>query len=194
MKPKIGIDLDQVVFNLIGSFIEAAKFVGGNPPSLENWREYSVDNNCPRIITDSVFKVFSGRRFFADLNLIPYSAESLKSLSKYSKLFAITARQKTKYYPPHLVVKDTQTSLENSGIYFSELIFDDDKERVSRVLSLDFMIEDNLENALAVSRVCPVYLFDYPYNRKGRESANGNLRVVKGFEDETWWLNFMKTI
>ena len=82
-----------------------------------------------------------------------------KLYSEGHQIFILTAR-------PHDLVKVTKSWLKKKGIPYSQLIQLDEGEKYLADVSLDLVVEDNLEDALGWSqKVKNILIYDHPWNQ-----------------------------
>lgn len=172
---KIGIDIDGVIADFVGSFLprlqKYCKCKVKNIVNFNFWENLNID----KIEFDKIWeKEVIETNFYSDLKLVKGSLEALKILKKDNKLILISSREKQ-------LARDTFNWLKHYGIPFSrlELVEKDKKKKVAKMVKCDLVIEDNLDIARMVeARGVPVLLFDYPWNKIGRD-----VRWVKNWKE-----------
>ena len=180
----IGIDLDQVVFDIMGEILDIYNEITGENLTKDKWTKYLFRDVVSYEKEREIFDIMYERGGLRDMRVIPHARESLEKLSENHKIIIVTSRHPNR-------VEDTFASLEENQIPYHDIVFKRYKEEVARAYNFEWFVEDNLNYALDISRVCACYLFDLPYNRT--ENTNG-VKRVPGFEDETWWPNLLNMI
>jgi len=93
------------------------------------------------------------------LKLVPNAKESLTYLSKYHRIFIITARPKD-------LLEQTTKWLKSSGISYHEMVQQDEGEKHGCNLKLNVVVEDNLTEAMRwIGKAKNVLIFDRPWNK-----------------------------
>jgi uncharacterized HAD superfamily protein len=177
---RIGIDLDDVVFEFVRGIIPKLNEVSGKNLKFEDFFSYYF----PEIFDLSVEKIENAIKELIDeglnlnLELCFGAVNSLFELSKKNKLYFITSRTQR---------EGTEESLKN---YFSEieygLFFSSNpyvgtegktKGEICQELGIDFMIEDSYEHAIkCAEKGIKCFLLKKPWN-KGRKENEKIIRV-----------------
>jgi len=195
-KPLVLVDLDQEVFNIEDVMIEIHNSFAKNPLSRYTWLKYSIDENPGMEKNDKVkiIEIIAEKRLFRTMPLIPYTKEGLNFLDSRYDVWFSTVRHLV--YPQAAL--DTLYALDSNGFNASHTIFSEDKPSlvkkfIEKGMKPRFFIEDYLKYALPISELCPVLVFDYPYNRD-YDRKNKNIIAVRGFEDYGWWHNLINVV
>jgi len=170
---KIGFDLDDSVFDFIGSFIEYSNKTNKTSLKREDFVRYTFD----------VKKIFDfyNTDFFRKMSPLPNSKEVIISLKQNSLLYVVTSR-------PDFLYNDTMNHLwENFRHCFSDVFFSSNhhtgdensgktKAEICLKKGISVMIDDSLEYALqCAERGINALLLDAPWNRNGEH--RGVIRV-----------------
>ncbi|MBU1136097.1 MAG: hypothetical protein ABIG37_03795 [Nanoarchaeota archaeon] len=189
MKPKIGIDLDQVVCDIQQQMIDIYnQLYPGENLTKKNWTTYYLRDLTSKEREDKVLEILAEKRIYRNMEFIPHAKKSLQKLAQSFDLCFVTHRE----WLYEKAKQDTVYSLTKDEIPYVRIFFTEKKARVAKSEHLKFFIEDNLKNALEISQVCPCYLFDYPYNRE--EIEKNSLLIIRGFENQDWWNLFMQIL
>ena len=179
-KLKIGIDLDDVVFEFVNPLLEGYKEKYGKDISFEEVFSYNfptIFNISLKEVIDLIEDVFKKGKV-ENMSFCEFSKESILDLSKNHKIYFITSR---------IFREGTLESLEK--FFFEtnfELVFSSNpyaktngktKGEICNELGIDFMIEDSKEHAEeCVGKNIKVFLLDKPWN-KNTESHENMIRV-----------------
>jgi uncharacterized HAD superfamily protein len=101
----------------------------------------------------------------------------MEVLSYFYRIAIVTARSNKIY-------RSTEKYLYDHGVYSWDILICSNevvKEEIAKKLEFRFMVEDDLNFAEKVSVICPVYLIDYPWNRKGKD--NDRIIRVNGWNE-----------
>lgn len=198
-KVKIGVDIDQVIFNVIEPFLSFYNERFGTQLTIDDVYDY----NLAKVLdfsSDELQELFD---IFNEGNLLTLppvdgALEGVKNLAKEHEIIAVTSR-------PLKTMAKTVESLSLtfpncfSGIHFTGQSFDlinrhgRTKGSLCRELGLNHMIEDSLEHAKEIRETSPethVWLFgNYKWNRiedklDGITSAGTWKEVVEGIGKE----------
>ena len=184
-KPKIGVDIDGVVLNILDPCTENMKVIS---PEFEpeDWKRYYLRNFFQPDGEDAdaaIANEWLVGNLYEEQKLVPYAIESLRVLAKKYKVYFVTNRDNSLK-----TMLATFDSFARFSIPYETIFFAADKPKVIKRLQPLFFIEDNLETSLKIAEVCQCFLFDYPYNRHVQEhQQNGRIIRVGSFEEKNWW-------
>ncbi len=188
---KIGIDLDDVVFEFVKPLLEFYKKKYGGEILFEDVFSYDFSDvfkiSLEEVI-DLIGKNFT-RSFIENLNLCEFSKESILKLAENHELFFITSR---------LFREGTKESLDkhflNTGynlVYSSNPYAGNEgktKAEICEELNIDFMIEDcKRHSKICAENGIKVFLIDKPWNQKC--GVHGNIIRVKNWKEIITKLN-----
>ncbi len=178
---KIGVDLDDVVFEFTKEILKLVREVHDKSFEFEEVNNYSFHELFeldPLEISEVVKSVD-----MANLNLIPGAKDFVLKLSKKHEIYFITSR---------VFREGTKESLEKNfsglayGLFFSSNPYigteGKDKGEICKELGVDFMIEDSTKHAkICADKGIKTFLIDKPWNQKLEKHPN--IFNVKGFEE-----------
>ena len=167
MQLKIGIDVDGVLYDFVSAFRRLAQQTFGKdfPTFSSDW-----DFSNWGLTSDEYKSLWTRVRgsvdWFLD-NEKPYSfaVESL-TLLKNHELYFITTRCPTQ---GETVLRQTQRQLNMLGVEFPTVVVTNDKGAVVQGLSLNFYIDDYVENLKRVQECSPstkLFLVNQTYNNE----------------------------
>lgn len=173
-------DIDQVVVDIEQPMIDIYNWLTGKRLTKDKWNTYYLRDLDSPEIEKKVFEVL-WERDFTDMPLVPHAREGLAFLSDRYDIYFATTR-------PSRKANDTYEMIKINQFKCKDVIFNPDKAKIARKLNTKFALEDYWINAVEISKVCNVILFDYPYNRFNGISG---ITRIQGFDDESWWLNLI---
>ena len=179
----IGVDLDEVLADLLSAFIRYHNEKYGTSLQREDFRSYDLWKAWGGTLEDAVQKVkdFYKTDYFRNINPVQGSIEVIDTLSKTNELIVITSR-------PHYIRRETKNWIEHyfpekfSKVYFvtnpyQPGIYKRSKSDICAELGVNILIEDCLDYAReCASRGTSVFLLDSPWNRS-EELPSGVMRV-----------------
>lgn len=184
-KPKILIDIDGICLDILSPCVRKVQIVA---PAFtaEDWKRYYLRDFYPEDrenVDAAIAYDFIHGDVYETQKALPYSAECLQILAeKYTPCFATSRDDSLK------TMQATFSAFQRFGIPYQTIFFAADKIAIARKLKPKFCIEDQLETALKIAKVCQCYLFDYPYNRHvARQQENGRLIRIGNFNEKNWW-------
>jgi uncharacterized HAD superfamily protein len=159
----IGLDLDGVLADIAPAFLKYVEKEYGRTFNLEDITSYDA-TEWSGLNHDQVRHIFSETDIFKTLAPVPYSIDATRALKAAGwEILIITFR------PWHDGLKEeTKQWLDNYKYFYDTLHFSEDHDKTEYVHqhNIEVFVEDRLESAQLMSRVCHrVYLLDYPYNR-----------------------------
>ena len=187
---RIGIDLDDVVFEFVRKFLELYGKKNGKKIEFEDVYTYDF-TKILNVELDEVLIMISKMNEvgkFIELDLCPEVHDSIIQLAEENDIYFITSR---------VYREGTMDSLMKyfSGINF-ELIFSSNpyaktegknKGVICKEFGIDFMVEDSYEHSKdCINEGVSVFLIDKPWNRNYSEYFG--MKKVKG------WNEIIKTI
>jgi len=154
---KLGFDIDGVISDFVGYF---AKVVGRHYGlSLVETDFYCYDLDLILGITKEQRNRFITTGLFRNLEPVPGAKTALRKLkSEGHDIFILTSRGE------HLT-KVTKDWLRNNEIPYSRLMTLNGGEKHLADVDLDLVVEDNLAEAIGLTKRFEVLLFDRPWNR-----------------------------
>ena len=154
---KIGVDIDGVIADFVTMFRKLVKKRYG--VSLSESDIYAHDLFLVLGVQEQEAKKLIRETLLTKLKLVPNAKKSLAHLSKYHKIFIITARPKD-------LLEQTTRWLKSNGISYHGIVQQDEGEKHESNLKLDVVIEDNLTEAIKwIGKAKKVLLFDHPWNK-----------------------------
>ncbi len=164
IKQTIGIDLDGCIFDFSDNFNKAMlKYFNIVCLSKDNHLYRSEFMKYAEDYTEECF----------NLPLYQHSIEVIHKLNENYDVKFITKRgTKHPIKIKNKIQNITNKLLDNHFSFHKGCFFTDDKKTVAKEQSIVLMIEDEVENAVPVSDVCPVLLFNRPWNRNNTLNSN----------------------
>ena len=192
---KIGIDLDEVIVDFIGGFLDYYNEKYNKNIKREAIKSYNLWENeffkWAREDAVEFVDEFNKTKIFDNLNVFENVKEVIDELKKDNELFLIISRRE------ELRERTGKFLKEKFGDVFSKIVFTSefnpekrrDKSEVCKEFDLDFMIEDNKDYAKeCAEKKIKVFLVDQPWNQ-GFEFDNvirvGNLKEVLDLINES---------
>lgn len=175
-KLKIGIDLDDVVFEFVKGLIKYYKLKTGKELIFEQFQSYDISKtlNIPLEEVLQLVGEMATPEFNLSMAFCEFAKESILKLSKNNDVYFITSR---------IHKEGTKESLDKyfSEIYF-ELIFSSNpyaktlgkhKGEICLELGIDFMIEDSYEHAINCANFgVKCFLLEKPWNVSSEKHEN----------------------
>ena len=189
---KIGIDLDEVLAELLSAVIEYHNFAYKTAFTKNQFRSHLYWKTLDGTKDEVIRKVrdFYKTDYFKNVKPVAGAIKALPILKQDNDLFIITAR-------PNEILEDTKEWVDRyfpnlfSGIYlanhFPQSGASIAKSQICDELEIEVMIEDSIESALDCAGLKRrVLLFDCPWNQQA-ELPSGISRVLS-------WKEILKTI
>ncbi len=165
-KPRIAIDMDEVLADTIDKFIELYKQRHEHEVLLTDMHGMEIGQALPPHLAGTVRPYVNERGFFRDIKVMPGSQEVVKALMENYDVYVASAAMEFKYS-----LEDKQAWLEEHFPFISwtNIIFCGHK-----ILDVDIMIDDRIKNFVTFN------------GRKLLFSSPHNLRM-EGFERVNNW-------
>jgi len=176
-KLKIGIDLDDVVFDFISLVLKKYKEIFEKEILFEEVSSFYFSRvfNLSQEKVDLFFKKILIKESVENLELCEFAKEIILELSKNNKIFFITSRVHAK-----------DGTLESLNKNFSEINFElifssnpyhknegKSKGEICKELGINFMIEDDIKHCEeCIQKGIKVFLLDKPWNQKYLENED----------------------
>jgi 5'(3')-deoxyribonucleotidase len=137
-KPRIAIDMDEVLADTIDKLIELYKERHQHEVLLADMHGKEFRETLPLHLSGSVRPYINERGFFRDLKVMPGSQEVVKALTENYDVYIASAAMEFKYS-----LEDKQAWLEEHFPFISwtNIIFCGHK-----ILDVDIMIDDRIKN------------------------------------------------
>jgi 5'(3')-deoxyribonucleotidase len=137
-KPRIAIDMDEVLADTIDKLIEVYKDRHQHDVSLANMHGKEFRETLPPHLANSLKPYINERGFFRNLKVMPGSQEVVKALMENYDVYIASAAMEFKYS-----LEDKQAWLEEHFPFISwtNIIFCGHK-----ILDVDIMIDDRIKN------------------------------------------------
>ncbi len=164
---RIGIDIDGVLTDISKFYLDyGAKFAFENniEPIIADPNEYEIEEILD--LEKGAHKEFWKKydEFYTKkIYTREFAAEVIDKLkNEGNEIHIITARN------PNEEQSETWTSdwLDDNNIHYDNLVFTDKKVEYCKENNIDLMIEDSVNNILALSKVIPVVCLDNRYNKE----------------------------
>ncbi len=154
----LGFDIDGVISDFVRTFAELVK--KHYDLTIAEADIYCHDLNLVLGISKEERNGLIRETLQKDLTLNPGARDSLRKLySNGHKILILTAR-------PNDLVKITEDWLKRKEIPYSQLIQLDEGEKHLADVNLDFVVEDNLADAIGWSKkVKNILIYDHPWNQ-----------------------------
>lgn len=184
----IGIDVDGVLTDLSGFILEnGKKFLNNDNQYINECTcEFSKMFNCSKEVEKKFWKKYIFK-YCLKASVEKDASDVIKKLRENGhKIYIITSRIYTKeqtikgeLFRKILEYWLKKNNIEYDGIYYcSDSNMVCDKYYVCKKLNIDLMIEDSIDNAIAISKTCRVMLRNRPYN-----FGYNQVTRVSGFKD-----------
>lgn len=179
MKPKLAIDMDEVIAHFLPAFIEFhntkynTNFIFTDFSSYKFW---DVLKESPKETIQKVYD-FHKTEYFKNIKPIQESIEAIQKLQEQYELVIITSRQKEIQNPTEDWIK-TYFPNTFSHIYFANhYAFNKEtthsKSEICEQYAIKTIIEDSLEYAQdCAQKGIQVYLLDQPWNQSKIENTH----------------------
>jgi len=154
----LGFDIDGVISDFVKTFIGLVR--KRYNLILKEADIYCHDLNLVLGISKEERNELIRETLKEDLALNPNAKKTIEKLySDGHKIFILTARPKD-------LVNVTKNWLKNKGIPYTKLIQLNEGEKYLAEVDLDLIVEDNLEDALGLSKkVKNILIYDHPWNQ-----------------------------
>lgn len=171
---KLGFDIDGVISDFVKTFIELVK--KRYTLILKETDIYCHDLNLVLGITEEERNKLIRETIKQDLTLNLGAKEAIEKLfAEGHKVFLLTAR-------PHDLIELTKTWLKKKGIPYTKLVQLNEGEKYLTEVDLDFVVEDNLEDAIGLSqKVKNILVYDHPWNQT--LNVKGLIKRVFNWDD-----------
>ena len=175
-KPKLGVDIDGVVFDQILGIASYIKTKYGYTIIPSQITQFDLTKFIP-ISHKQLYKMFCDRTYTLSLQPIPGARETLQYLSHYFWIELVSSR-------PNLTYDDTMESLHYHSIPYDMMFLGiNDKPYHAKTNSIEYFIEDRWKTAQNLSKsLTRVFLMDSPWN-KNRENTHSNLTRVHNWTE-----------
>jgi len=184
-KPKIGVDIDEVVVEFFRRYLELFNERFEKNLSFNNITQYHIWDLTDVSKKDSLklAEEFYNSKHFDNLNLVEGVKEALSKLNGNYEIHFITSRpeslkEKTKNFL-NAFFKDFHFDLHFSGEVWGE---SRTKGEVCKNLGIKFMVEDNAEYAYdCAKKGIKTFLLDKPWNKD--YVSHRNLIKIKNWSE-----------
>lgn len=168
---KIGVDLDGVIADIVGSTINflnnTHEYEVKHKLSREDFTSYHMHDWLDGWSSVKSIKLFEDSRVYENSKVIPYADVGTAFLKNMGFIVEIvTAR-------PFSLLYVTTNWLKKRNITYDRLVFSpsDMKQNVAKDENLNYFIEDRLDTALSLRDVCEkVIILDALYNKSDDNS------------------------
>jgi len=176
-KPKIGIDIDEVVVEFMEKFLIYSNKKNDTSFTLEEVTNYYLWETKIHISKEESIKEvleFQNSPYFDKIGLIKGAKEGLEKLSKNYQIYFVTSRpeemkDKTQYFFNKHFPKNGFNILYSGDLYGGKL----SKMEICKNLEIPLIIEDNPNYALDCAREgIKVFLLDKPWNKHYEQHEN----------------------
>ena len=168
---KIGVDIDEVLGELLGLFIELHNLENSTSIQVEDVSDYSLAKlfGCTQEEIDKRIERFFRQGNGSRILPVDGAVEAIQNLARDHELIVISARPKL-FEQQTIHWLDTHFPGAFSEVHFvDEVSMEADalaKAELCRQFGIDVMVEDSHKNAHACSEhVARVFLMDRPWNR-----------------------------
>jgi len=156
----IGLDLDGVICDMVGSFLPEAKRLFGHDISQNDLSDFNIWEVTPITLEQSK-QIFENDIFLSKLRQVRDASKHILTLANNAIIHIITARWEDR--------KPATTKwLHDNGIIYDKLSFvpSSQKAEFAKQNGINMFVEDKYSTALGLAEVCPlVCLMDYPWNQ-----------------------------
>ena len=169
----LGIDVDNTLIFELNHFISHINENIDSSFSYSDWNDWDILKLYPKDEDKLIkfMKKYYSKKNIENMHLMDFSSSFLSKFNK-KNLYYITARSFWLFENP---LEETLELLElnNLPVKKENLLLQRDpstkitkcKSLIAKEKGINLFIEDNPENALKISKYCPVLLIDYPFNR-----------------------------
>lgn len=174
VKPKLGLDLDGVVYDFINPF-DNFLIKKGYAPIQEDY-----DRGLTR--PDMVIQLLDFNTTHPFL-WIPPCKDSIEVIDALNEKYDISIITSRNWCPNG--IRDTIERLKKDKINYQNIRFATQKGKVARKLGLDYFVEDTLKNAIEITENsdCLLYLVDRPYNQG---ETNDYIKRIESLYELLW--------
>jgi uncharacterized protein len=170
----LGFDIDGVISNFSKHFVEIIEKKYGVALADEDMYSYDVElvlGITKDEVAEIVFETLS-----SDLPLYPQAKETLDRLSAEGhRIYLLTARNAA-------LISLTTEWLDVHSIPYTEVFYLTRGKKSSAEVALDMIVEDNLEEALELTKkIKTVLLFNQPWNKT--RNVKGLVKRIYGWPD-----------
>ncbi len=170
----LGFDIDGVISDFAKRFADIIQRRYGAKLTDEDMYSYNVSLvlGIPKEeVSDIVTETLKG-----DLPLIPFAKETIEKLnSEGHNVYLLTARSEE-------LIGHTSAWLKRNGLVYKKILYLTSGKKYLADISIDLAVEDNLEEALELSRkVKHVLLFNQPWNKT--MNVKGLIKRVYGWSE-----------
>jgi uncharacterized protein len=170
----LGFDIDGVISNFSKRFVELIEKKYNVTLTDADMYSYEVDlvlGITKEDVGQIVFETLS-----SDLPVYPLAKETLNKLNDEGhKIYLLTARHEA-------LIPATSLWLSKNSIPHTEVFYMTRGKKSSTAISLDMIVEDNLEEALELTKkVKRVLLFNQPWNKT--KNVKGLVKRIYGWPD-----------
>lgn len=153
MKESIGFDLDGVLYPFVKSLCTYYRMYEGYTGTDLNFYQ-----NIDKIAESKIEYLVTLEPLYSSCVPANKLVALLRNLGEKFNVCYITAR-------PTITRLTTEKYLSNYKFpQHTNLFFTPNKDTLSRLLKLDYFVEDNVKNAEKISKVCMCFLVKTPYN------------------------------
>jgi 5'(3')-deoxyribonucleotidase len=188
----VGCDLDDVLADFIGTFIQMAHDKFGIPadvtlrPDSWSWDNMGWTKEQQDEIWQAVHDTFN---FWSRIDVLPgVNPDLVNLLSQRTKMYFPTARAQS--VGDDVAVQSARFLLNNFSIPFPTVIVSNEKGPLAGILKYDYFIDDRDKNCLDVKLArpeCKVFLVEQPHNAAFDAEKHG-IERVDGFNVAAQWI------
>lgn len=159
-KLTIGLDIDGVIADLHDKLLEIARKYTNIPEDEKQEYKLRDMNGVSRDVENRVFEELFKTHQIEDVPVVPGAVEIINSWYDLGhKIILLTARAK------HWK-EQTEKWLNNIGLKYDQLVFDDNKGEQAQQMGIDIFIDDKPENVLDLqAHDVEALLFEQPWNQ-----------------------------
>jgi len=179
MKPRIGIDLDEVLTHFLSAFLEFQNKTYNTDYTTHDFDTYNYWEvfQEPKETTIQKVYAFHKTKYFQDMAPIQDAQSALQKLSSKYDLYLITARQKEVQTPTEQWIQQHFPDIFTKILCLNHFSQNQDhilhKYEVCLQYGIHIMIEDSAEYAQeCANHQILTYLFEKPWNQKNRSPRN----------------------
>lgn len=188
----LGVDLDHTLFLQVNHLVAYVQKHIDPTFSYEQWHKWDLLEHFPKKRQELIqfFKTYYSSS--DNMRLMDGAKEFLRLFSP-NNVYYITARSSWLFKDPY---QETLALLKENKLPLGTLLLQRNpatnenkgKDELAQDKKLQLFIEDNPENALKISKYCPVLLIDYRFNRQINKP---NILRIGQFDDARglWKIN-----
>jgi uncharacterized HAD superfamily protein len=184
---KVGIDIDDVLCDFSGPFLDLARDMFGRPPKgavAKDW-DYSGDGLSAEELAKVWAKVESIPNYYTTLPKVEPAEFLLDFFDPKFIVYFVTARRpKTEGDP--IEMQTAQWLFEHYSCFFPTVIVNKDKAAIVEALGIEYFIDDKPQNLLNIWERTGIkcYLMNHSHNEWFRDETFERVKSIRKFYEK----------